>query len=129
MVNVVIYLVAAIGAGVQVYGALTGNLWWSPGGSLPTVGLVGVLLMGLGAAWGAVKGSSAAWIVFVGALFCWAFYLPGLGNVIGTMQQSLAEGRVSLASIDIYLPLLPSILLLVATYISLMNGPMRKKPE
>ena len=91
--------------------------------------LGGVLLMGLGAAWGAVKGSSAAWIVFVGALFCWAFYLPGLGNVIGTMQQSLAEGRVSLASLDIYLPLLPSILLLVATYISLMNGPMRKKPE
>lgn len=129
MVNIVIYLVAAIGAGVQVYGALSGNLSWTPTGSLPMIGLVGVLLMGLGTAWGAVKGSSAAWIVFVGTLFCWVFYLPGLGNLLGTMQQSLAEGRVSLASLDIYLPLLPAVLLLVATYIALVNGPMRKKPE
>lgn len=129
MVNVIIYLLASIGTGVQVYAALTNNLWWSPGGALPTVGLAGVLLMGLGTAWGAVKGSSSAWIVFIGALFCWAFYLPGLGNLLGTMQQSIAEGRLSFASIDVYLPLLAPALLLTATLTSLMNGPMGKKAE
>jgi hypothetical protein len=127
MVNVVIYLLASIGVAVQVYGAMTGNLWWSPGGGLPTIGLVGVLLMTLGTAWSAVKGSSAAWFVFIGALFCWAFYVPGLGSLLGQMQEALAEGRLSYASPDVYVPLLAPILLAVATYVSLMNGPMGKK--
>ncbi len=129
MANVIIYLLASIGVGVQVYAAITSNLWWSPSGALPTVGLIGVLLMGLGTAWGAVKGSSAAWIVFIGALFCWAFYLPGLGNLFGTMQQLISEGRLSFASTAVYVPLLAPTLLLVATFTALMNGPMGKKAE
>jgi hypothetical protein len=127
MGNVIIYLLASIGVAVQVYGAITGNLWWSPSGALPTVGLIGVLLMALGTAWSAVKGSSAAWIVFIGALFCWAFYIPGLGNLLGQMRQSIMEGRLSYSSLDVYLPLLSPLLLAVATYTSLMNGPMGKK--
>lgn len=126
MANVIIYLVASIATAVQVYGAVTNNLWWSPGGPLPIVGAVGVILMALGTAWGAVKGSSSAWIVFIGALFCWAFYIPGLGNLLGSMRQSIAEGKLSFASLGVYLPLLAPALLIVASYTSLMNGPMGK---
>jgi|SRR5579884_1251139 len=129
MANVIIYLLASIGAGIHVYGAITNNLWWSPGGSLPMVGLIGVLVMGLGTAWGAVRGTSSAWIVFIGALFCWAFYIPGLGNLFGTLRQSILEGRLSFASLDVYLPLLAPALLIVATYTALMNGPLGKKAE
>jgi len=129
MVNVLIYLIATIGVGVQVYAAVTHNLWWAPMDPFPTVGLIGALTMTLGTAWGAVKGSSAAWIVFIGTLFCWAFYIPGLGNLLGTMQQSMMEGRVSLASASTYLPLLPPILLAIATYTSLMVGPMGKTQD
>lgn len=129
MANVIIYLLASIGTAVQIYGAVTNNLWWSPGGALPTIGLVGVILMTLGTAWAAIKGSSSAWIVFLGALFCWAFYVPGLGNLLGTMRASIAEGKLSFASIDVYLPLLAPALLIVATYTSLMNGPMGKSAD
>ncbi len=129
MVNIIIYLVATIAVGVQIYGAVTHSLWWSPGDPLPTVGLIGALTMALGTAWGAVKGSSAAWIVFIGALFCWAFYIPGLGMMLGTMQQSFLEGRTSLASLDTYLPLLPAVLLAVATFTALMVGPMGKTKD
>ena len=126
MVNVIIYLIATIGVGVQVYGAVTHNLWWGPSDPFPTVGLIGALTMALGTAWGAVKGTSAGWFVFVGALFCWAFYIPGLSNLFGTMQQSAMEGRISLASASTYLPLLPPALLAIATYTALMAGPMGK---
>jgi hypothetical protein len=85
--------------------------------------------MTLGTAWAAVKGSSSAWIVFIGALFCWALYIPGLGNLLGQMRQLIAEGRLSFASADVYLPMLAPVLLAVATYTSLMNGPMGKKHE
>lgn len=129
MTNVIIYLLASIGAGVQVYGAITSNLWWSPGGALPTVGAIGVILMGLGTAWSAVKGSSAAWIVFLGSLFCWAFYIPGLGNLFGSMGQSLSQGKLSFASIGVYLPLLAPVLLIVATITALLNGPMGKSAD
>lgn len=129
MVNVVIYLVAAIGCVFQVYGAMTHNLWWAPNDPLPTVGLIGVIGMFLGTAWGAVKGSSAAWIVFLSALLCWAFYIPGLGNLIGSMRQMILEGRLSIADAGTYMPLLPPILLLVATLESLVVGPMRKGEE
>lgn len=126
MANVIIYLVAAIGAGIQVYGAISHNLWWAPSGTLPMVGLVGVAIMVLGTAWSAVKGTSAAWFVFIGALFCWAFYLPGLGSLLGSMREAVAEGRLSLASASVYLPLLPPSLLAVASVTSLMNGPLGK---
>jgi hypothetical protein len=126
MVNVIIYLIATIGVGVQVYSALTYNLWWAPSNPFPTVGLIGVLIMTLGTAWGAVKGTSAAWIIFVGALFCWAFYIPGLGNLLGSMRQLMAEGRISFADMGTFLPLLPPLLLLVATYTAVMVGPMGK---
>jgi hypothetical protein len=127
MGNVIIYLVATIGVSVQVYGAITGNLWWSPSGALPTVGLIGVLLMALGTAWAAVRGSSSAWFVFIGVLFCWAFYIPGLSTLLGQVRQLIEEGRLSFGSSDVYLPMLPPLLLAVATYTSLMNGPMGKK--
>ena len=129
MVNVLIYLVATIGVGVQIYGAITRNLWWAPMDPLPTIGLIGGMLMTLGTAWGAIKGSSSAWIVFIGTLFCWAFYIPGLGTLLGSLRQSMAEGRISLASISTYLPLLPPALLLIATYTSLMVGPMGKTQD
>jgi hypothetical protein len=129
MVNVIIYLVATIGVGVQVYGAVVGTLWWAPGNPFPTVGLIGAMIMLLGTAWGAVKGSSSAWIVFIGALLCWVFYIPGLGMLIGSLRQSLALGRMSLADVDTYLPLLPAVLLVVATYTSLMVGPMGKTQD
>ena len=129
MANVIIYLIATIGVGIQIYGAVTHNLWWAPQDPFPTVGLIGALAMALGTAWGAVKGSSSAWIVFVGTLFCWAFYIPGLGNLVGSLQQSITEGRVSLASADAYLPLLPAILLAIATYTALMVGPMGKTQD
>lgn len=129
MANVIIYLLASIGVGVQMYGAVTHSLWWAPNDPLPTVGLIGALLMALGTAWGAVKGSSAAWIVFIGTMFCWAFYIPGLGNLFGTLQQSIASGKMSLAALDTYLPLLPATLLLIATYTSLMVGPMGKTQD
>lgn len=129
MTNVIIYLLASIGTAMQIYGAITNNLWWSPGGPLPMVGLIGVLLMGLGTAWGAIKGSSSAWIVFFGALFCWAFYIPGLTNLLGTMRASISNGKLSFASVDVYLPLLAPALLIVATYVSLMNGPMGKSAD
>ncbi|HVB35308.1 MAG TPA: hypothetical protein VNJ52_13180 [Patescibacteria group bacterium] len=129
MANVIIYLVATIGVGVQVYAAITSNLWWAPPDPFPMVGLIGALIMTLGTAWGAVKGSSAAWIVFVGSLFCWAFYIPGLGNLLGGLRQSLAEGRISLATVGSYLPLLPALLLAVATYTALMIGPMGKAQD
>lgn len=129
MTNVIIYLVAAIGAGIQVYGAMTNNLWWAPSGTLPIVGLVGVAIMVLGTAWSAVKGSSAGWFVFIGALFCWAFYLPGLGSLLGGLRESVMEGRLSLNSASIYLPLLPPSLLAVASVTSLMAGPLGKHEE
>lgn len=129
MVNVIIYLVATIGVGVQVYSAVTHTLWWAPSDPLPTVALIGALLMTLGTAWGAVKGSSSAWIVFLGTLFCWAFYIPGLGNMFGNLQQSIVLGKISLATAGAYLPLLPAALLLVATYTSLMVGPMGKAED
>lgn len=129
MVNVLIYLVATIGVGVQIYGAVTHTLWWAPMDPLPTVGMVGGMLMTLGTAWGAIKGSSSAWIVFVGALLCWAFYIPGLGTLLGSLRQSMAEGRISLASVGTFAPLLPALLLLVATYTSLMAGPMGKTKD
>jgi hypothetical protein len=124
MTNVIIYLVASIGAGVQVYAAVTGNLWWAPNYPFPTVGLVGVIIMGLGTAWSAVKGSSAAWIFFIGALLCWAFYIPGLGTLLGGMRESISEGRLSIASSEVYLSLLPPALLAVGTIAALLNGPM-----
>jgi hypothetical protein len=126
MANVIIYLIATIGVGVQIYPAVTNNLWWAPRDPFPTVGLIGALIMTLGTAWGAVKGTSAAWIVFVGTLFCWAFYIPGLGNLLGSLRQSMMEGRITLSSLDTYLPLLPPVLLLIATFTSLTVGPMGK---
>lgn len=129
MANVIIYLVATIGVAIQIYAAMTHNLWWAPPDPFPTVGLIGAIIMTLGTAWGAVKGSSAAWFVFVGALFCWAFYIPGLGNLLGTMQQSMAEGRISLADVTSYLPLLPPLLLTIATVTALMVGPMGKAED
>jgi hypothetical protein len=129
MVNVIIYIVAAISCSVQVYAAFTHNLWWTPNDPLPTVALVGVVGMMLGAAWGAVKGTSAAWIVFFSAMLCWAFYIPGLGNLIGSMRQQIMEGRLSFADIGVYLPLLPPIFLTVATIQALMVGPMGKTDE
>lgn len=129
MANVIIYLIATIGVGVQIYGAVTHNLWWAPNDPFPTVGLIGTLTMALGTAWGAIKGSSSAWIVFVGTLFCWAFYIPGLGNLLGSLRQSISEGRISLASADAYLPLLPPLLLAIATYTALMAGPMGKAQD
>jgi hypothetical protein len=129
MVNVIIYLIATIGVGIQIYGAVTHNLWWAPIDPFPTVGLIGALIMTLGTAWGAIKGSSSAWIVFVGTLFCWAFYIPGLGNLLGSLRQSFAEGRVSFAAVNTYLPLLPAVLLAIATYTSLMIGPMGKTQD
>lgn len=129
MTNVIIYLVATLGAGVQVYAALNGNLWWAPTSPFPMVGLVGVLLMGLGTAWSAVKGSTAAWIVFFGAMLCWVFYIPGLGMLLGGMRQSISEGRLSIASSEVYLALLPPALLVVASLASLLNGPMAQGEE
>ena len=129
MTNVIIYLVATIGTGVQIYGAMNNNIWWAPGNPYPTAGLIGVLLMALGTAWSAIKGSSAAWIVFIGSLFCWAFYIPGLGNMLGGMQQLVQEGRLSLASPQAYLQLLPAALLAVATFTALMVGPMGKTAD
>ena len=129
MVNVIIYLVATVGVGIQVYGAISHTLWWAPNDPLPMVGLIGALLMTLGTAWGAVKGSSSAWIVFIGTMFCWAFYIPGLGNLVGSLRQSLVSGQISLATLDTYLPLLPAALLLIATYTSLMVGPMGKTQD
>lgn len=129
MVNVIIYLVATIGVGVQVYGAVTRTLWWAPSDPLPTVGLIGAAIMTLGTAWGAVKGSSSAWIVFIGALLCWAFYIPGLGTLLGSLRASIATGRLSFAAAGTYLPLLPPVLLIIATYTSLMVGPMGKAQD
>lgn len=129
MLNVFIYLVAAIACGFQVYAAFTHNLWWAPNDPLPTVGLVGVIGMLLGSAWGAVKGSSSAWIVFGSALLCWAFYIPGLGNLIGSMRQMIMEGRLSLADVASFLPLLPPIFLTVATLQALVVGPMGKADD
>ena len=129
MVNVIIYLVASIGVAVQTYTAYHNGLSWAPGGSLATVGLIGVIIMVLGTAWSAVKGSSAGWIVFVGALFCWAFYIPALGNLFGFMQAAMAEGRFSMADSETYLRLLPAVLLAVATFTALMAGPMGKHEE
>lgn len=129
MANVIIYLIATVGVAVQIYPAVTHNLWWAPSAPMPTVGLIGAIIMTLGTAWGAIKGSSSAWIVFIGTLFCWAFYIPGLGNLVGTLQQSLMEGKISLASVATYLPLLPAALLVVATYTSLMVGPMGKAQD
>jgi hypothetical protein len=129
MVNVIIYVVASVACTVQVYAAFTHGLWWAPNDPLPTIGLIGVIGMMLGAAWGAVKGTSAAWIVFLSSFFCWAFYIPGLGNLIGSMRQQILEGRLSFADAGVYLPLLPPILLVVATIQSLMVGPMGKTEE
>jgi hypothetical protein len=129
MTNVIIYLLASIAAAVQIYSAITHNLWWSPGGALPTIGVIGVILMGLGTAWSAVKGSSSAWIVFLGALFCWAFYIPGLGNLFGSMRQSISEGKLAFASLSVYMPLLAPALLILATITALMNGPMGKSAD
>lgn len=129
MANVIIYLIATIGVGVQVYGAINHTLWWAPNDPLPTVALIGALLMTLGTAWGAVKGSSSAWIVFLGAMFCWAFYIPGLGTLLGGLRESMASGKMSPATLVTYLPLLPAALLLVATYTSLMVGPMGKAQD
>ena len=129
MANVIIYLVATVGVGIQVYGGVMHTLWWAPNDPLPMVGLIGALLMTLGTAWGAVKGSSSAWIVFIGTLFCWAFYIPGLGNLFGNLQQSIVSGKISLATISTYLPLLPPALLVVATFTSLMVGPMGKTED
>lgn len=129
MTNVIIYVVAAVAAGVQVYEAVTHMLWWGPNDPLPMVGLIGIGIMLLGAAWGAVKGSSAAWFVFVGSILCWVFYVPGLQNLLGSMRQSIEEGRLSFASLDVYLPLLPPILLLIASLNSFMAGPMGKSSE
>ncbi len=129
MTNVIIYLVAAIGAGIQVYGAFSHNLWWAPSAPLPLVGLIGVGIMVLGTAWSAVKGSSAAWFVFIGALLCWAFYLPGLGSLLTSMREAVMAGRLTLTSTDVYLPLLPPSLLAVASVTSLMSGPLGKHEE
>ncbi len=129
MVNVIIYLVASIGVAVQTYAAYHNGLPWAPAGSLATVGLIGVVIMVLGTAWSAIKGSSAGWIVFIGALFCWAFYIPALGNLFGFMQAAVTEGRLSLADSETYLRLLPAVLLLVATFTALMAGPMGKNPD
>jgi hypothetical protein len=126
MVNVMIYLVAAIGVAVQTYSALHNGLSWAPGGSLPMVGFVGMIIMVLGTAWSAIKGSSAAWIVFIGALCCWAFYIPALGNLFGFIQATIAEGRFSFANSETYTRLLPAVLLGVATITSLMAGPLGK---
>lgn len=126
MANIILYLVAAISCSVQVYQGVTHALWWAPPDPLPTVGLIGVGAMLLGSAWGAVKGSSAAWIVFIGAILCWGFYVPGLGNLIGTMRQNLLEGRLNFGSLDVYLPLLPPLILLIATVKSFLVGPMGK---
>lgn len=129
MTNVIIYLVSTVAIGVQIYHAVTGSLWWSPHDPLPTVGLIGIVLMTLGTAWSAVKGSSAAWIVFVGSFFCWAFYLPALGTLLGNMHQMVAEGRFSFASASPYLTLLPPAMLAVATVTALVNGPMAQKED
>lgn len=129
MTSVIIYLVATIGIGIQIYGAMSRNLWWAPGGSLTTVAMIGVLIMGLGTAWSAVKGSSAAWIVFFGALLCWAFYIPGLGTLLGSLRSSISAGRLSIASAEVYLPLLPPALLAVASVASLMAGPLSQSEE
>jgi hypothetical protein len=129
MTNVIIYLVATIGTGIQIYGAVSHGLWWAPGGSLPLVAMVGVMIMGLGTAWSAVKGSSAAWIVFVGALLCWAFYVPGLGTLLGDFRSSISAGRLSIASAQVYLPLLPPALLAVATVASLTAGPLAQSED
>jgi hypothetical protein len=129
MVNVIIYLVATIGVGIQIYGAITHNLWWAPNDPMPTVGLIGALIMTLGTAWAAIKGSSSAWIVFIGTLFCWAFYIPALGNLFGSLSQLASEGKISFASVNSYLPVLPALLLALATFTSLTAGPMGKEQQ
>ncbi|HEV2386872.1 MAG TPA: hypothetical protein VGS20_06400 [Candidatus Acidoferrales bacterium] len=129
MADIILYILAAVSCAVQVYQGVTHGLWWAPPDPLPMAGLAGILLMLLGSAWGAVKGSSAAWFVFVGAIFCWAFYVPGLGNLLGSMRQSLMEGRLNFGALDVYLPLLPPILLLIATIKAFLVGPLGKASD
>ncbi len=129
MTNVIIYLIATVATGVQIYHAVTGSLWWSPHDPLPLVGLFGIVIMTLGTAWSAVKGTTAAWIVFIGSFFCWAFYLPALGTLLANMHELVVEGRFSFAAAGPYLSVLPPSLLAVATVTALLAGPMAQQED
>ena len=126
MGNVILYIVAAVACGVQVYEGVARKLWWEPPGPLPGC-LVGIITMVLGAAWAAAGSASSAWMVFLGSILCWVFYVPGLSNQFNSIWRLLAEGRLSASSLDIFLPLLPPILLLIATIRSLLIGPMGRR--
>lgn len=124
VVGIILYLAAAVTTGFQVYAGYQRALWWAPGAPLPLLGLMGCGLMLLGTAWGAVRGTSAAWIVLIGTIFQWAFYVPGLTTYGGRMMSVLRNGNLALLDANYLLGLLPAVLLAAATLHALWRGPL-----
>jgi len=124
VLGIVLYIAAAVTTAFQAYAGVQRQLWWAPSSPLPMLALVGCGVMLLGAAWGAVRATSASWVVLIGAVLLWAFYVPGLMTYGNHLLSVLQGGSLTLLDVNYLLPLGPALLLAAATLHALYRGPL-----
>jgi hypothetical protein len=124
VLGIVLYIAAAVTTAFQAYAGIQRELWWAPSSPLPLLALIGCGVMLLGAAWGAVRATSSSWVVLIGAILLWAFYVPGLMTYGDHLLGVLHGGQLTLLDVNYLQPLGPALLLAAATLYALYRGPL-----